>query len=188
MLTALFFGSFNPVHVGHLMIAETVADLDEVGEVWLVVSPHNPLKEPSVLMDDDERLRLARRAVAGNPRLGVCDIEMRLPRPSYTINTLDALRREHPDREFALVIGGDNLALFTQWRDYEKILDRYPIYVYPRPGSALPPLAQRPSVRMVSAPMLDISSTLVRQRLAAGKSVRYMLTEPVYDSLTGGRT
>ncbi len=182
--TALFFGSFNPIHVGHLIIANTMLQRDDVDEVWLVVSPQNPLKERSTLLADHHRLAMARRAVDDNYRLRVCDIEMSLPIPSYTVVTLAALEEKYPDREFCLVMGSDNLQTFERWRNYEYIINNYRLLVYPRPGSEHCQLSGHPSVTMVDVPMIDISSSYIRTLIKEGKDVRYLLTEPVYKYLT----
>ena len=182
--TALFFGSFNPIHVGHLIIANTMLQQDGIDEVWLVVSPQNPLKERGTLLADHHRLAMARRAVDDNYRLRVCDIEMSLPIPSYTVVTLAALQEKYPDRDFCLVMGSDNLMTFNRWRNYEYILDHYRLLVYPRPGSDHCPLAGHPHVTMVDVPMMDISSSYIRQMIRDGKDVQYLLTEPVYKYLT----
>ena len=182
--TALFFGSFNPIHVGHLIIANTMLQHESIDEVWLVVSPQNPLKERASLLADHHRLQMVQRAVEDNYRLRVCDIEMHLPIPSYTVVTLAALGEKYPDREFCLIMGSDNLESLHRWRNYEYILEHYHIYVYPRPGSEHCPLRDHTSVTMVDVPMMDISSSFIRQQIAAGKDVRYLLTEPVYKYLT----
>ena len=182
--TALFFGSFNPIHVGHLIIANTMLQQDGVDEVWLVVSPQNPLKERSTLLADHHRLQMVRRAVDDNYSLRACDIEMHLPVPSYTVVTLAALAEKYPDREFCLIMGSDNLEGLHRWRNYQYILDHYRIYVYPRPGSERCALRDHPSVTMVDVPMMDISSSYIRQQIAARRDVRYLLTEPVYKYLT----
>ena len=182
--TALFFGSFNPIHVGHLIIANTMLQQEGVDEVWLVVSPQNPLKERSTLLADHHRLQMVQRALEDNYRLRVCDIEMHLPVPSYTVVTLAALGEKYPDREFCLIMGSDNLEGFHRWRNYEYILEHYHLYVYPRPGSERCELRTHPSVTMVDVPMMDISSSFIRKQIAAGKDVRYLLTEPVYKYLT----
>ena len=182
--TALFFGSFNPIHVGHLVIANTIVQQDDVDELWLVVSPQNPLKERSTLLADHHRLQMAQRAVDDNYRLRVCDIEMHLPLPSYTVVTLAALGEKYPERDFCLVMGSDNLLTFNRWRNYQFILENYRIYVYPRPGSNDAPLASHPNVTMVDVPMMDISSSHIRRNIAEGRDVRYLLTEPVYKYLT----
>ena len=182
--TALFFGSFNPIHVGHLIIANRMLQEDGIDEVWLVVSPQNPLKERGSLLADHHRLQMVRRAIDDNYRLKACDIEMHLPVPSYTVVTLAALAEKYPDREFRLIMGSDNLQTFHRWRNYEYILTNYRIYVYPRPGSTDCPLRSHPSVTMVDVPMMDISSSYIRRLIAERKDVRYLLTEPVYKYLT----
>ena len=182
--TALFFGSFNPIHVGHLVIANTMLQMEGIDEVWLVVSPQNPLKERATLLADHHRLQMVRRAIEDNYRLRACDIEMHLPVPSYTVVTLAALGEKYPDREFCLIMGSDNLASFHRWRNYEYILQNYHIYVYPRPGSEHCPLHDHPNVTMTDVPMMDISSSYIRRQIADGKDVRYLLTEPVYKYLT----
>lgn len=182
--TALFFGSFNPIHVGHLIIANSILQQDGIDEVWFVVSPQNPLKERATLLADHHRMQMVRRAIEDNYRLRACDIEMHLPTPSYTVVTLAALAEKYPEREFCLVMGSDNLEGFHRWRNYEYILQNYHIYVYPRPGSECCPLRDHPNVTMTDVPMMDISSSFIRRQIAAGKDVRYMLTEPVYKYLT----
>ena len=182
--TALFFGSFNPIHVGHLVIANSILQQEGIDEVWFVVSPQNPLKERATLLADHHRMQMVRRAIEDNYRLRACDIEMHLPVPSYTVVTLAALGEKYPDREFCLVMGSDNLEGFHRWRNYEYILQNYHIYVYPRPGSEHCELRSHPSVTMVDVPMMDISSSYIRRQIAEGKDVRYLLTEPVYKYLT----
>ena len=182
--TALFFGSFNPVHVGHLVIANCMLQQEDIDEVWLVVSPQNPLKERSTLLADHHRLQMVRRAVDDNYLLRACDIEMHLPLPSYTVVTLAALGEKYPDREFSLIMGSDNLQTLPRWRNYEYILEHYKIHVYPRPGSDQAPLRNHPNVIMADVPMMDISSSYIRAQIQAGKDVRYLLTEPVYRYLT----
>ena len=182
--TALFFGSFNPIHVGHLIIANTMLQQDGIDEVWLVVSPQNPLKERGTLLADHHRLAMARRAVDDNYRLRVCDIEMNLPIPSYTVVTLATLQEKYPDREFCLIMGSDNLQTFNRWRNYEYILEHYRLMVYPRPGTEHCPLASHHNVTMVDVPMMDISSSYIRQMIREGKDAQYLLTEPVYKYLT----
>lgn len=181
---ALFFGSFNPIHVGHLVIASAMVQRDEIDEVWFVVSPQNPLKERASLLADHHRLQMVRRAIDDDYRFLACDIEMHLPIPSYTVVTLAALGDKYPDREFCLIMGSDNLASLHRWRNYEYILEHYRLLVYPRPGSEHCTLSTHPSVTMVEVPMMDISSSYIRQQIAAGKDVRYLLTEPVYKYLT----
>lgn len=182
--TALFFGSFNPIHVGHLIIANTMQQQEGIDEVWFVVSPQNPLKERATLLADHHRMQMVRRAIEDNYRLRACDIEMHLPVPSYTVVTLAALGEKYPDREFCLIMGSDNLANLHKWRNYEYILENYRILVYPRPGSERCALREHRNVTMVDVPMIDISSSYIREQIAARKDVRYLLTEPVYKYLT----
>lgn len=193
--TALFFGSFNPIHVGHLIIANTILqvaatkgsqhqNMEGIDEVWFVVSPQNPLKERATLLADHHRMQMVRRAIEDNYRLRACDIEMHLPVPSYTVVTLAALGEKYPDREFCLIMGSDNLASLHKWRNYEYILENYRILVYPRPGSERCALREHRNVTMVDVPMIDISSSYIREQIAARKDVRYLLTEPVYKYLT----
>ena len=182
--TALFFGSFNPIHVGHLIIAETMQQQEGIDEVWFVVSPQNPLKESATLLADHHRLQMVRRAIEDNYHLRACDVEMHLPVPRYTVVTLAALGEKYPDREFCLIMGSDNLASLHRWRNYEYILQNYRIYVYPRPGSERCALREHENVTMVDVPMMDISSSYIRTQIAARKDVRYLLTEPVYKYLT----
>ncbi|MCR5589824.1 MAG: nicotinate-nucleotide adenylyltransferase [Bacteroidales bacterium] len=182
--TALFFGSFNPIHVGHLIIANTMLQQEGIDEVWFVVSPHNPLKERATLLADHHRMQMVRRAIEDNYGMRACDIEMHLPVPSYTVVTLAALGEKYPDREFCLIMGSDNLDSLHKWRNYEHILENYRIYVYPRPGSERCARREHPNVTMVDVPMIDISSSYIRAQIAARKDVRYLLTEPVYKYLT----
>lgn len=180
----LFFGSFNPIHVGHLIIANTMLQNSEMDEVWFVVSPQNPLKERATLLADHHRMQMVRRAIDDNYRLRACDIEMHLPIPSYTCVTLSELSERYPDHRFILIMGGDNLASFHRWRNYEHILENYHICVYPRPGYDLGRFQDHPHVHVVDVPMMDISSSYVREQIAMGHSVQYLLSEPVWQYLT----
>lgn len=186
----MFFGSFNPVHVGHLIIANTMLQQDDVDEVWLVVSPQNPLKERAALLADHHRLQMVRRAVEDTCGLRACDIEMHLPLPSYTVVTLAALGEKYPGREFSLIMGSDNLATLPRWRNYEYILEHYRLHVYPRPGfeaataGGAARLWSHPNVRVAEVPVMEISSSYIRRQVAQGHDVRYLLTEPVYRYLT----
>ncbi|SES86096.1 nicotinate (nicotinamide) nucleotide adenylyltransferase [Hymenobacter actinosclerus] len=174
----LLFGSFNPIHTGHLILANFLATHTDLAEVWLIISPQSPFKAEADLLDEQARLALVARAIAGNERLRVLDIEFRLPKPSYTIDTLAQLRQLHPEQEFVLLMGGDNLPGLPRWKAADRLLAEYEIYVYPRPGYALPePLP--PAVRVVDAPLLDISATFIRRCLREGLSVRYLLPEAV---------
>ena len=182
--TGLFFGSFNPIHVGHLIIANTMLTDSELEELWFVVSPQNPLKQRSGLLADHHRLQMVRVAIEENYKMRACDVEFHLPIPSYTVVTLAHLGEQYPDREFNLIMGSDNLETFHRWRNYEYILDNYQIFVYPRPGHEHCELATHKNVHMVDVPMMDISSSYIRERIKQKKSVEYLLTEPVYKYLT----
>lgn len=182
--TGLFFGSFNPIHVGHLIIANSMLTGSELEEVWFVVSPQNPLKERSSLLADHHRLQMVRVAIEENYKMRACDVEFHLPIPSYTVVTLAHLGELYPDREFSLIMGSDNLDNFHRWRNYEHILENYEIYVYPRPGHDGGNLASHPHVHLVDVPMMDISSSYIRERISKRQSVEYLLTEPVYKYLT----
>ncbi len=171
----LLFGSFNPVHTGHLILAEYFATRTDLAEVWFVVSPHSPFKSVADLLPEAERLRLVGLAVAGNPRLRAEAVEFGLPRPSYTVATLDALRLRHPSHDFVLLMGADNLPGLPHWQEAARLLANFDVYVYPRAGTALPELAQFPRIRALTAPLLDISATYIRECMRAGKSIRYLV-------------
>ena len=179
----LLFGSFNPVHVGHLILAEHFATRTDLAEVWLVVSPQNPFKAAADLLPDTQRLRWVELAIAGNPHLRAERIEFDLPRPSYTIATLDALRARHPGTEFVLLMGADNLPGLPRWQHAERLLAETDIYVYPRPGTTLPDLVPFPRVRVLPAPLLDISATYIRESLRRGESIRYLVPAIVEEEL-----
>ena len=179
----LLFGSFNPVHTGHLILAEHFATRTDLAEVWLVVTPHNPFKAAADLLPDTERLRLVQLAVAGNPRLRAEAIEFGLPRPSYTIATLDALRQRHPAHDFVLLMGADNLPGLPRWQAAARLLAELDIYIYPRPGVLIPDLAAFPRARLMAAPLLDISATYIRESLRAGRSIRYLVPAAVEAAL-----
>lgn len=181
----LYFGSFNPIHVGHLIIANAMLENTDMDEVWFVVSPQNPFKERKALLPDHHRMQMVRRAIDDNYRLRACDVEMHLPIPSYTVLTLAQLRDQYPDKEFSLIMGSDNLEHFDHWRNYQYILDNYHLYVYPRPGYSENPLQNSSSITLLdNFPLMEISSSYIRSQIQQGHSVRYMLTEPVWQYLT----
>jgi nicotinate-nucleotide adenylyltransferase len=171
----LLFGSFNPVHTGHLILAEYFATHTDLEEVWLVVSPQSPFKVGEELLPDTNRLALLRLAIADNLCLRAEDIELGLPRPSYTIATLDALQARHPTYDFVLLMGADNLAGLPRWRAADRLAQEVEIYAYPRPGTALPDLVGFPRVQVVQAPLLDISATFIRSSVKKGQSIRYLV-------------
>lgn len=181
----LYFGSFNPIHVGHLVIANAMLEHTDLDEVWFVVSPQNPFKERKSLLQDCHRLAMVRCAIDDNYRFRACDVEMHLPVPSYTVVTLAMLGEQYPDYQFCLIMGSDNLNYFDRWRNYQYILDHYHIYVYPRPDHPLGQWGSHPSITEVrNCPLMEISSSYIRQQIAEGKSVQYLLTEPVWKYCT----
>ncbi len=192
MRIGLFFGTFNPIHIGHLVIANYFANLPELDQIWLVVTPQNPLKQKSTLLADHHRLALVQLAVENNDRLKACDIEFKMPQPNYTIDTLAYLKEKHPKHQFSLIIGEDNLRGFTKWKNYEIIRDTYPMFVYPRVLTAQELeetgfennhqalVKQFPTAHFCfDAPMMKISSTYIRQAIKNKKEVQYLLTEEV---------
>ena len=183
MNIGIFSGSFNPVHIGHLALANYLCEYEGLDQVWFMVSPRNPLKEADELMDDSLRLQLVQLAVEGYPKFRASDFEFRLPRPSYTVHTLDELRRVYLQHVFHLIIGSDNWLLFPRWRESERILATTPLIIYPRPGYPVDPQTLPPTVRMTSAPVFEISSTFIRQAIAEGRDIRYFLHPRVYEAL-----
>jgi nicotinate-nucleotide adenylyltransferase len=183
MKIGLFFGSFNPIHIGHLIIADYIAQYTDLSEVWLVVSPHNPLKQKNSLAKDHDRLHLAQLATENNPRLKVSSIEFTLPKPSYTIDTLVYLNEKYPDKTFILIMGSDNIQSINKWKNYEKLIAEYDIMVYNRNGfdDINPEYLTR--VTFVDAPLLNLSSTMIRERIAEGKSIQYLVPDVVFHYL-----
>ena len=179
--TGLFFGSFNPVHAGHQMIASYMANFTSLDEVWLVVSPQNPLKSKNGMEHVYDRLEMARLAFQHADRIRVSSIELELPRPSYTIHTLAYLEEKYPGRVWHLIMGADNLASLKKWKNYEVILKNYPIFVYPRPGAEVSEWENHPSITFTETPLMEISSTFIRSAIKAGKNVQYFVAEEVLD-------
>ena len=177
----LFFGSFNPIHIGHLVIANYMASYSGLSEVWLVVSPHNPLKQKSGLADMYDRLEMARLATEQAPQLYVSDIEFKLPQPSYTIDTLTHLKEKHPEKEFALVMGADNLSSFKKWKNYEILLSNHKLFVYPRPNVDTSEWQNHPSIVFTDTPQMDISSTCIRKSIHQQKSIQFFVPDAVID-------
>ena len=181
----LFFGSFNPIHIGHLIIAEYMADRTDLKQVWFVVSPHNPLKSQASLAKDYDRLHMVHLAVEDNPKLRASNIEFSLPKPSYTIDTMAYLHEKYPDDQFSLIMGSDNLENIHKWKNYEVLLERYPINIYQRPGSEKLEPPHGAKVFMHEVPLLYISSTHIRKLIRDGHSIRYLVPESVYQFLDG---
>jgi nicotinate-nucleotide adenylyltransferase len=179
----LFFGSFNPIHMGHMIIANLMAETTDIKKVWFVVSPQNPLKPSKGLLHEFDRYDMVRAAIHDNYKLEVSDVEFHLPKPSYTIHTLVHLREKHPEKEFKVIIGGDNLVNFAKWKNHQQILEHYGLYVYPRPNTQLSELKVHPNVTLVDAPMLDISATFIRQCIRRKQSVRYLVPDAVEEMI-----
>ncbi len=182
--TGLLFGSFNPVHTGHLIIANHFVAYTDIEEVWFVLSPQNPLKISSGMLPDTERLKLLELALEGNPDFHVSDVELHMPRPSYTVHTIERLLKTYPGRRFVLLIGSDNLDVFDQWKDHERLPEMLPIFVYPRSaGAASSAFLTHPDISLKDAPLLEISSSNIRRMIREGKSPRYLLPDKVLERI-----
>ncbi len=184
MKTGLFFGSFNPIHLGHLLIANYFHAFTDLDSVWFVVSPQNPLKKRASLLPDYQRYELVVRALQDDPRFRVSDIEFHLPRPSYTIDTLSYLGEKHPGQEFVLIMGSDNLGTLKKWKNYEILLEKFQVYVYPRHGEDFSAWESHPGIRVFPAPRVEISSSFIREAIREGKDMRFFLPSSVYDYIT----
>lgn len=180
MKIGLFFGSFNPVHNGHLVIASYMAEFTDLDQVWLVVTPHNPFKEKETLLADHHRLQLVKIAIGDFRKLKVSDIEFNLPKPSYTIHTVSYLYDKYPEHQFVLIMGADNLDSFHKWKNWEQLLEQVELYVYPRKESSGGELLHHPKVQVIPAPMMELSATFIRNAIKSGKDVRYMVPEAVW--------
>jgi len=178
--TGLFFGSFNPIHAGHLLIAAYMVEFTDLDQVWFVVSPHNPLKEKSSLLADHHRLAMVNLAIEDDTRFRSSNIEFKLPQPSYTIDTLTYLSEKYPGKELALIAGSDVLPTFHKWKNHEELLRQYKMFLYPRPGTASNKFDTHPSITHVDAPLITISSSFIRDSLRGGKNMRYFLPEKVW--------
>ena len=179
----LFFGSFNPIHIGHLIIANHFAEFTNLDEVWFVVSPQNPFKDAISLLDKNKRLEMVKLAISGYPKLSVTEIEFNLPKPSYTINTLNELSKTHDNRVFSLIVGSDNLSGFTRWKDYRQIIEVYNVYAYPRPNKNKIRLEKelKEEITIVEAPQMEISSSLIRKMLSDKKNIKPLVSTAVFD-------
>ena len=185
MKIGLFFGTFNPIHIGHLTIANHIVEYSELDQVWFVVTPHSPFKKKKTLLDDYQRLEMVYQATKDYSTLKPCDIEFNLPQPNYTINTLVHLQEKYPDHDFSLLMGEDNLKSFHKWKNYDVILENYSLYVYPRisNGSVEHQFKNHPKINKINAPIMEISSTFIRHSIKAGKNVRPMLPDSVWKYL-----
>lgn len=183
MKIGLYFGTFNPIHIGHLIVANHLVEFSDLDEVWLVVTPHNPHKQKNTLLNDYTRLEMAHLATEGYPKLKPSDIEFKLAQPNYTIDTLAYLEEKYPKHQFALIMGEDNLDTFHKWKNYEVILDRYSIYVYPRVSEIKKEnnLRKHPNVQLINAPIVEISSTFIRDSIKNKKNIQPLLPEKVWE-------
>ncbi|CAG5080249.1 nicotinate (nicotinamide) nucleotide adenylyltransferase [Parvicella tangerina] len=184
----LFFGTFNPIHVGHLILANYIVSATSLDEVWFVVTPHNPHKKKASLLDDHHRLAMVKEAIEDNIHLRASDVEFGLPQPNYTTNTLAHLREKYPEKAFVLIMGEDNLRSFHKWKNYEEILKHHKIVVYPRvhvasedsTSEVVASLDAHEQIIKCDAPIMNISATFIRDAIKNGQDVRYMLTDPVF--------
>jgi nicotinate-nucleotide adenylyltransferase len=181
----LFFGTFNPVHIGHLAIANYLVENSDLKELWMVVTPHNPHKKKSSLLDDYQRLHMVHLATEDFLKIKPSNIEFNLPQPNYTVNTLAYLKEKHPETDFALIMGEDNLKSLPRWKNYEVLLEEYEIIVYPRISSGDIPenLIDHPAINKIDAPIMEISSTMIRRAIASGKDLRYFMHHKAYQYL-----
>ncbi|MEM9327634.1 MAG: nicotinate (nicotinamide) nucleotide adenylyltransferase [Bacteroidota bacterium] len=181
MEVGLFFGSFNPIHIGHLIIANIAYETTSIEELWFIVSPQNPFKKNKNLLHEFDRIDMVRAAVHDHYRFRVSDIEFDMPRPSYTIDTLARLSDKYPQHHFRLLIGEDNLDAFHKWKNHDRILEYYGLIVYPRPNAAGEGWREHPAVEWIEAPKIDISATFIRKLIKANKSVKYLVADEVLE-------
>jgi nicotinate-nucleotide adenylyltransferase len=186
MHIGLYFGSFNPIHIGHLIIANHIVSHTDVDKLWFVLSPHNPLKESHSLLNEYDRLHLVELAIEGNPKFRASNVEFHLPKPSYTIDTLTYLTEKFPLERFSVIMGSDSLQNIHRWKNYEYLLQQYRLIVYRRPGF---PVEQKEGMHLTvaDAPVLDISATYIRNEIKAGRSVRYLIPDRVVDCIEANR-
>lgn len=183
MKIGLYFGTYNPIHVGHLIIANHMAEFSGLDQVWMVVTPHNPLKKKATLLDDHHRLQMVYLATEDFPKIKPSDIEFKLTQPNYTVNTLAHLHDKYPNHEFSLIMGEDNLKTLHKWKNYEVLLDNHDIYVYPRISEEPENLALKshPRIHIIEAPVVEISSTFVRNNIKKGKNIQPLLPLKVWE-------
>jgi nicotinate-nucleotide adenylyltransferase len=183
MKIGLYFGTFNPIHIGHLIIANHMAEHSDLDQIWMVVTPHNPHKKKSTLLDDYHRLHMVHLATEDFPKIHPSDIEFKLPQPNYTVNTLAHLQEKFPQHEFSLIMGEDNLNSLHKWKNYEVILQNHDIYVYPRvnSGEIEEQFVNHPKIHSVGAPVIELSSTFIRESIKKGKNVVPMLPNKVWE-------
>lgn len=181
MKIGLFFGSFNPIHIGHLIIANVIHNSSDCKEIWFVVSPQNPFKPSQSLAHEQDRYDMVQAAINEDYCFRVSDVEFQMPKPSYTVDTLAYLSAKNEGKEFKLIIGSDNLKSFHKWKNHQVILDQYGLLVYPRQGEMDSPLLEHKNVEVIESPLLNISASYIRKQIREGKSVKYLLPTPVID-------
>jgi nicotinate-nucleotide adenylyltransferase len=186
MHIGLYFGSFNPIHIGHLIVANHIVENTEVDKVWFVVSPHNPLKDAHSLLNEYHRLHLVELAIEDNSKFRASNVEFHLPKPSFTIDTLTYLAEKFPLERFSVILGSDSFQNIHRWKNYQNLVGNYSFIVYNRPGFAIKE-QHGADITVMDAPMLHISSTYIRQQIKTGKSVRYLLPEPVFSYIESNR-
>lgn len=180
MATGLYFGSFNPIHIGHLAIANYMVEFGNLDELWFIVSPHNPLKEKNTLLDDYQRLEIVNRAIGNYPKFKASNIEFSLPQPSYTCDTLAYLDEKFPTRKFALIMGEDNLQSFHKWKNHKLIINQNKILVYPRPNCKQTDWHTHSNIEMVEAPNMEISSSFIRKAISQNKDMRFFMPDAAW--------
>lgn len=174
----LYFGSYNPIHIGHLAIANYMVEYTDIDQLWFVVTPQNPFKKKNNLLDDYQRLEMVHRAIEGDDRLRASDIEFRLPKPSYTVDTLAYLKDRHPNHHFVIMMGSDNLENFHKWKNYASIVENFGVIVYPRPGFDRAKVQTHKNIKVAEgAPLMEVSSSFVRKAIHEGKDIRYFLPQ-----------
>ena len=182
MKIGLYFGSFNPVHIGHLIIANFAASCSDLNQVWFVVSPQNPFKESASLLNEYHRLHLVKSAIDGEKNLKTCNVEFNLPKPSYTVDSLSYLKEKFPEHEFSLLMGSDGFQNLNKWKNYEAIVNNYKIYIYKRPGFEITE-KHGAKIQLFDAPLLQISSTHIRELIKNKKSIRYLVPDIVKEEI-----
>ncbi len=185
MNIGLYFGSFNPIHTGHLIIANHIVEHSDLDKIWFVLSPHNPLKETHTLLNEYDRLHLTELAIGDNPKFRASNVEFHLPKPSYTIDTLTYLKEKFPLEHFCVIMGSDSYQNLPRWKNHEQILAYYEVIVYSRPGFEV--RDTHPNLSLIKAPLLEISSTHIRQLIKTGKSIRYLVPDKVAEYITDNR-
>ncbi len=187
MKIGLYFGTFNPIHIGHLIIANYMVEFSDLDQVWLVVTPHNPFKDKKTLLDNHLRLEMVHLATKNYPKLKPSNIEFGLPQPNYTIHTLVHLKEKYPNHQFSIIMGEDNLKSFPKWKNYEAILEHYGVYVYPRIDTNNPlsstnekKILEHSNIHLVDAPIVELSATFIRESIKNNKNIAPMLPEEVW--------